>query len=399
MSALQSLIAFGKGTVKKAGEIASQALVWSRDKFINYYFYEDEETRRVIMGLINKTITYDQLNDGFKSMLSRIVDKISHLLLSRRFTLTLISFISPGIATDIKSDKVLTKILLKLDELKTVELNDNAGFFQRIYKHLEEHRDPKKTDRLSYIDRSKMVIIMQLLIDVFEVLITIDPSIDVNEKTKGLESCPLLKRTDAKLKEELTELQSCFNDRAKNERIVFSILVYVLEESIKKAKESFEEDGKKYKWNVELHFFEETTDDIQVVDVNKSNANFDFIVFIIVLFDELIKNLKKRTIVEAPEEISVDSSSTDEVKVPELERKDQDEIESIKINRERSSSGSTDTSASSQHSAVARGAHKLAKRLGFTTESLRGGRKTKKSKKPRKTKKPRKYRKKQTRRM
>jgi hypothetical protein len=203
MLVLASLIAFGK----KASEIASRAVVWSRDKFINYYFYEDQDTRRVIMGLINKTITYDQLNDGFKSMLSRIVDKISHLLLSRRFTLTLISFISPGIATDIKSDKVLTKILLKLDELKTVELNDNAGFFRRIYTHLAEHRDTTKTERLSYIDRSKMVIIMQLLIDVFEVLITIDPSIDVNEHTKGLESCPLLKNADEKLKGELTELQ------------------------------------------------------------------------------------------------------------------------------------------------------------------------------------------------
>ena len=370
--------------------------MWSRDKFINYYFYQDEETRRVIIGLINKTITYDQLNDRFKSMLSRIVDKISNLLLSRRFTLTLISFISPGIATDIKSDKVLTKILLKLDELKTVELNDNAGFFQRIYKHLAEHRDPKKTERLSYIDRSKMVIIMQLLIDVFGVLITIDPSIDVNDQTKGLESCPLLKRADTKLKGELTELQSCFDDRAKNERIVFSILVYVLEESIKKAKESFEEDGKKYKWNVELHFFEETTDDIQVVDVDKSNANFDFIVFIIVLFDELIKNLKKSTIVAAPEVISVDSKSTDDVIVPELQDADQTEISSIKTTST-SSASSKDSTRSNFAVSAAKG---IGNALGLRTKGdSKGGRKTKKSKKPRKTKKPRKYRKKQTRRM
>ena len=113
------------------------------------------------------------------------------------------------------------------------------------------------------------------------------------------------------------------------------------------------------------------------------------------------KNLKKRTIVEAPDEISVDSPSTDAVIVPELNLDDQREISSIKTNRERSSSGSTDTSTSSQHSLHTRAIHKAAKWMGLTKESLprAGGRKTKKSKKPRKTKKPIKYRKKQTRRM
>jgi hypothetical protein len=166
-------------------------------------------------------------------------------------------------------------IILQLSEIDTVKLNNKDGFLTKIENYLYTQNDRK----LSANDKTNMIKILQLIIDILKILLAVEPFPFLNES----------------------------GDK-KPGTIALKLLISVLTEILGKSKNSFnvkrDEEDVTYKWNEDTNSFTPYTDPfasnchkvVVMRDVGTeadSNKTLNVMVFLIVLLKNLVKKLVK----------------------------------------------------------------------------------------------------------
>jgi len=189
-------------------------------------------------------------------------------------------------------------IILQLSEIDTVKLNNKDGFLTKIENYLYRQNDRK----LSANDKTNMIKILQLIIDVLKILLVLKPSPFSNESDD---------KTPGTIATETIAAETIATETIATETIAagtmaVELLISVLMQILGKSKNSFnvkrDEEDVTYKWNEDMNSFTPYTDpfasncDKVVVmrDVKTeadSNNNLNVMVFLIVLLKKLTEKL------------------------------------------------------------------------------------------------------------
>jgi hypothetical protein len=259
------------------------------------------EVDNVLKALSNFLVENEfEITETNSSTMKKIASKLEKKLVSTLdITKKIIDGIVPGIAIDIGTDTTIKNIVLELSKLETVNLHNKNRFFSDIEAYLY-HPNPRP--ELSPLNKTRMINILQLIIDVFRVLIVIEPF----PPLKGLDGCALL--TDTAFMEKLKNFIVCCERRKEKEVVLFSLLIEIFTKVIQRAKLPFNvkdrHDGvTTFYWVEDINAFSPFRDpfvkdpdlygSIHAIKEKDSNSNINLMVFIIVLFKNIVAELDK----------------------------------------------------------------------------------------------------------